>query len=482
VALLNHELICFNCMGALEAPGAVCRHCGHDNRVRTNGPGYLQATVLQNQYFVGRALGRGGFGITYIGFDLNLQRVVAIKEYFPSSLIVRDGSSFTVRPFDKDDTEAFEHGCKRALEEGILIARSEMVSNVVQVYSAFPAHGTIYIVMEYIPGSTLTRIVKENGPLNWQQSYRLMRPIMEALCQMHSQGIIHRDISPDNVMKRRNSDRTVLLDFGAAHSYTETNEHSVSLRPGFAPPEQYNGKAAQDGRTDEYAVCATLYFLLTGRKPVDSTARVYGGAKLETPRELGVKLPSDIEQVLLKGMELKPERRYQTVAEMMKAFDRATGVKTQTKEKKAPVVLIILLAALAVAAAAGFMLVRNNNKQKADDRNLAVAASEQPDVTAVPTAEPTKKPGADIAVQTEEGRVSVSWNADGASRYDVRISAVDSEGSIVEMLVEVTDTQSENCILSTEELDATAVYAVEVIAYDTNGKVISEGTREFGID
>lgn len=321
-----HERLCFGCMHMLPAPEAVCPHCGHDNRIRVNDPTYLPATVLQGQYFVGKALGRGGFGITYLGYDMNLERVVAIKEYFPAAMANREAGSNTLHTYRESQGD-YERGCQRALEEGRMVARMGNVPGVVQIYNVFQANGTVYIVMEYIQGVTLASMVKQaGGRIAWKQLLELMLPIMDALHTIHGMRVVHRDVSPDNIMIRQNG-QAVLLDFGAAHNVSEhtASEHSVSLRMGYAPIEQYSRTGKQDGRIDEYALCATMYHALTGVKPPDATERLFEESELQALAPAGV--PAAVEQVLLKGMSVKAQDRYSSVAEFKAALlaaDQAT--------------------------------------------------------------------------------------------------------------------------------------------------------------
>ena len=318
---------CFNCMRSLSEPDGVCPRCGWDNRRRENEEGQLSQQVLLNQYLVGRALGQGGFGVTYIGLDLNLKLRVAIKEYFPTSYAYRDSNSVTVRPYSKFDRD-FKHHGNRALEEGRIVAGMDRIPNIVRIHNAFPANGTIYIVMEYVEGTDLTSIVKREKAMDWEKALKTLYPIMRALEQVHAKGIIHRDISPDNIMVRRDSGEPVLLDFGAARSTMEAKDGvSVVLKPGYAPPEQHSSVSSQDGRVDEYALCATMYYLITGQRPVAGDQRLIGVSELEAPHVLGAKLPAAVEQVLLKGMAIKPADRYPDMAALRRAFEQAEKKK-----------------------------------------------------------------------------------------------------------------------------------------------------------
>ena len=326
-----YENLCFRCMQELDMPGEICKKCGYDNRVRTNEPGFLPPTVLKDQYCVGMAMGRGGFGITYIGYDRNLCRRVAIKEYFPAGLAHRMGtereSAFSIRPYN-DSREDFLRGLNRTLQESQIVAQMGRVNNVVQVYNAFEENGTAYIVMEYIQGKTLSALVKEGGPMEWERAYDLLRPIMQALESIHAKGIIHRDVSPENIMLDGETGETMLLDFGAAHQYVDIESgHTRSLRPGYAPKEQYSSITTQDGRTDEYAVCATFYYLVTGRTPPEADMLDCEVAHLQAPIQSGAKITEAAQRVLLKGMSVRIEDRYESMAELIAAFDAARKIK-----------------------------------------------------------------------------------------------------------------------------------------------------------
>lgn len=314
---------CFSCMTKLPAPEMTCRYCGWDNHHRRNGEGMLEPCQLYHgQYLLGRAMGRGGFGVTYMGLDRNLERRVAIKEYFPRMSAYRDADSDTVRPYT-GQKEQYSHGMQRALDEGHIVARMGNIPNVVQIYNAFTQNGTVYIVMEYIQGETLTALVRRQGPMAWDLALKLLHPIMRALERVHGNGFIHRDVSPDNIMINRHTNETVLLDFGAARSAEDAQEGlSVVLRPGYAPPEQYSREARQDGRTDEYAICATLYFLITGHAPEAADRRSIMDDDEARPR-LGVPVPAAVEQAILKGMSIRPADRFPAMADLRHALETA---------------------------------------------------------------------------------------------------------------------------------------------------------------
>ena len=321
---MNPKLFCFQCMLPLETETQTCPNCGYDNRVRQNGKGQLPMSIVKNRYLIGKCLGRGGFGITYIGLDLSLERRVAIKEYYPKELAYRDEGS-ELHTYDEECRRIFCEGRERSMLEARTIARLSDVPDAVDVHDVFLANETLYIVMEYIQGETLrARVLREGGRMAPERLLTSLRPVFGALSEIHRQGVIHRDVSPDNIMFRASNGRAVLLDFGAAHDFRPGNsgEHSTSLRPGYAPVEQYSSKGLQDARTDEYALCATLYFALTGQKPVAAMERAFGGEELPPPTALGVAVAPAVEAVLLKGMALQATDRYPDIEALERAFEQ----------------------------------------------------------------------------------------------------------------------------------------------------------------
>ena len=326
--MIDPKQICFACMKELPSEDAVCPFCGHDNRLRGNGPGFLNNCMLGAQYLSGKVLGRGGFGITYLGLDMLLGRKVAIKEYFPEGVVHRDTDTQRVLPFGGSMEEEFEKGRSRALQEARVAAQMEDVPNTVRIYSVLEANNTVYIVMEYINGITLTGHVQQSGgKLPWVLAWPIIEPVLDTLSRVHARGIVHRDVSPDNIMLRYPDATPVLLDFGTARSFTSGNtEHSVSLRLGYSPMEMYTSSGAIDQRSDEYAVMATLYFMLTGKKPESPLNVAAGIGTVELPSRLGSDIPSGeggAESVLMRGLSCRMEDRYPTINELQQAFHRS---------------------------------------------------------------------------------------------------------------------------------------------------------------
>lgn len=272
-------------------------------------------TILNKKFLVGHALGEGGFGITYIGYDLNLKMKVAIKEYYPNGHVNRNNASSgaVFCRATEADREFFDKGRNKFLDEARILARFSGELGIVDVRDYFEENETAYIVMEYLEGLTLKEYLQQNGRMPVNQAIDLLAPIIAVLERIHQQGLIHRDISPDNIMLVNG--KVKLLDFGAARdvSVAANKSLSVMLKPGYAPEEQYRRKGIQGPWTDVYSLCATLYKCITNVTPDDATERVYCD-ELKAPSVLGVEVSSEVEAAILKGLGVLREDRYQSVA------------------------------------------------------------------------------------------------------------------------------------------------------------------------
>lgn len=334
------DLLCLGCMREKPSKGK-CPYCGFDLEKYESVRYQLSPqTILNGKYILGKTLGEGGFGISYIGFDLNLQITVAIKEYFPSGLVSRNVTgSDTVSVFSKG-REYYEKGRERFLLEAQTLARFHDMPGIVSVKDFFQENGTAYIVMEYIEGEDFGHFLKRNGgKLEAESVFTMMKPAIMSLAEVHAQGLIHRDISPDNIMITKNS-QVKLLDFGAARDVTDQNKSlSIMLKPGYAPIEQYQTKGKQGPWTDVYALCATMYRAITGKKPEESMSRVMEDT-LKTPTELGISMNPVKEYVLLKGLEINTEDRWQNMRALYRALyeqqEIGEGINLQRERKTQP--------------------------------------------------------------------------------------------------------------------------------------------------
>ena len=273
-------------------------------------------TGLIGRYVIQEVLGQGGFGITYLGIDKLYGNKVAIKEYYPQKIAMRKAQyKDVVTVTSIEEKNNYDKGKKRFLDEAQVMARFNKNEGIVKILDFFEANNTAYIVMEYLEGITLKQYLGKYGVLQFRNLIEMMLPLLEALIEIHSQGLIHRDISPDNIMVQHNG-KLKLMDFGAARDYTESGNKSLTviLKPGYAPPEQYQTHGVQGPWTDIYALCATIYKCLTGITPPDAIARVMDD-KFKEPDQLDSKLSPDIKKILWKGMNIFPEERYQDIVE-----------------------------------------------------------------------------------------------------------------------------------------------------------------------
>jgi len=273
-------------------------------------------TGLIGRYVIQEVLGQGGFGITYLGIDKLYGNKVAIKEYYPQKIAMRKAQyEDVVTVTSIEEKNNYDKGKKRFLDEAQVMARFNKNEGIVKILDFFEANNTAYIVMEYLEGITLKQYLGKYGVIQFRNLIEMMLPLLEALIEIHSQGLIHRDISPDNIMVQHNG-KVKLMDFGAARDYTESGNKSLSviLKPGYAPPEQYQTHGVQGPWTDIYALCATIYKCLTGITPPDAIARVMDD-KFKGPDQLDGKLSPDIKKILWKGMNIFPEERYQDIVE-----------------------------------------------------------------------------------------------------------------------------------------------------------------------
>ncbi|WLT31027.1 serine/threonine-protein kinase [Geothrix sp. PMB-07] len=224
-----------------------------------------------HEYRFDKLLGVGGFGFTYLATDLNLHLPVAIKEYLPSSIAHRD-AELAVHPMKEEDRPTFDWGLARFLDEARTLAAFHH-PHIVRVMRYFQAHATAYMVMEFVDGAPLPDWLLQRRPLPQAGMVKLLRALAEGLDAIHRGGYLHRDIKPCNIYLRKD-DSPVLLDFGAARSTAGGKGHTAILSFGYAPIEQYSESSVQGPWTDLYALGGVMYWLLTGKRPVDATARV----------------------------------------------------------------------------------------------------------------------------------------------------------------------------------------------------------------
>lgn len=329
VAWLDYGMVdnlCLGCMRYLDVPDAPCPVCGW-KRGAENQPHQLSpGSVLAGKYLVGRSLGQGGFGITYLAWDILRQCRLAIKEFFPGDNVIRQRDGYTVTPRDTQEARTlFAQGRERFFTEAQNLSQFGDDANIVTVLDFFQENETAYIVMEYVEGQTLKAYLASLGqPMLLGDALALLAPVARSLERVHAAGLLHRDISPDNIMITASGD-IKLLDFGAARAFSLQGERSntVNVKVGYAPKEQFQTHGEQGPWTDVYALAATIYNAITGVVPASTLDRWQGADTLRRPTSLGIRLLPAQEAVLLKGMAVEHKQRYRSVREFFSALTQA---------------------------------------------------------------------------------------------------------------------------------------------------------------
>ena len=323
---------CYGCMREIAEGESVCPVCGYRHgQEKTPDFALKPGALLQNgKFFVGRVLGRGGFGITYIGRDLTLDLNVAIKEYYPTGQVMRNQGNTSLY-WDTSVADA-QAGKDSFLKEAKKMAKLHYIPNIVQVREVFYENNTAYIVMDYVDGETLKNILKQNGLMKPEDCIDLLTPIIRSLGEAHAMGMIHRDVSPDNIMIDRMG-KPWLLDMGAAKDLDNSGGHSQSsqgvIKRGFSPPEQYTDRKRVGTWSDVYAMCATIYYCLTGRLLPDAMDRMMGD-ELDFPQTF----PPKMRTMLERGLSLKPAERIQTMDELLVSLKQSVTPESTTSAPK----------------------------------------------------------------------------------------------------------------------------------------------------
>ncbi len=362
---------CLHCMEIYQDEFDVCPFCGFVEGTASEIAYSLPpGTVITDRYIVGTVIGAGGFGITYVAWDTKLEIKIAIKEYFPTGLVNRMPGTLPVGLTGMNNESAYQKGLKGFIDEAKALAKFNESSGVVNVFDCIEENGTAYIIMEYIEGQTLKEYVSINQPdcevvehsesvstrkLSIEESLQIVQALLHTLKLIHGEGIIHRDLSPDNIMILKDGN-IKLIDFGAARFFAAdtTKSMSVVLKAGYAPVEQYSRSSRQDQRTDLYAVGVILYQLLTGKLPQEAFDRVTED-RLILPSEIEKTIPDWLDSLVVKALALKQEDRYKNAEEFSIALEKAVPVKRKKKKPRKGisiilVIVVVLLISAAIAA------------------------------------------------------------------------------------------------------------------------------------
>lgn len=323
MSTIDPKCLCPGCMAVLDEPDLPCPLCGFDKTTYAPSPRSLRPfTILSGKYLVGKVIGEGGFGITYIGFNLDTELPVAIKEYFPSELATRDitaGNALSI--FAGESQQLYKEGLEKYLREARNLTMFSDLPGIVTVKDFFYENETAYIIMEYINGITLKQhLIKVGGRMSQSEVTKMMKPVLESMIKIHETGMIHRDISPDNIMITKNN-QIKLTDFGAARVFNGEDNKSITvvLKRGYAPEEQYRVKGVQGPWTDVYALCATMYKMITGITPQEALERIIED-NVEPLSKFDKDIWPEIDYAIMKGLSLRAQDRFQNVGELVDAL------------------------------------------------------------------------------------------------------------------------------------------------------------------
>ncbi len=326
---------CAGCMAEIEDWEINCPQCGYVKGTPPREAYHMPPeTVLHARYIIGRVLGYGGFGVTYIGWDAQLERKVAVKEFLPSTFATRMPGYTEVTVYGGEATEQFEAGLSRFVDEAKRLAKFNGIPGIVDIYDTFVENNTAYIVMEFLQGQDVKEIISANGRMEYEDAREIILHICDTLEPVHQEGIIHRDISPDNIYVTVDG-KIKLLDFGASRYATSINSKSLSviLKAGYAPEEQYRSRGDQGPWSDVYALAASFYKMLTGETPEDAMERAIRD-ELREPTKLGAVLPKSAENAIMNALNIRKEDRTQSAAAFKEALLQDGVERIKVKQRK----------------------------------------------------------------------------------------------------------------------------------------------------
>lgn len=323
-------IFCPNCFQS-GYDGIRCNLCGYEAKQMTEARALAPGIWLKNRYMAGRVLGTGGFGITYLVFDSQTRQRFAIKEYFPVEWACRMPGSNQIICNSQSKDEYYLHGKKVFADEGKTLLELKSNPTVVNVIDYFQENGTSYLVMEFLDGATLSQYMRERrAPFPVWMANRTIWEIGNALSMIHKNMMLHRDISPDNIMLT-NQNQLKLIDFGATRVYALNTPQNMSVlvKPGFAPLEQYSSSGVQGPWTDVYALAATYYYLVSGKKPPTAPERLTG-VELPPLRSIVPGISQTMEQAIAHALQIEWKKRPGT----MKQFIHEMGLSHMTGTNK----------------------------------------------------------------------------------------------------------------------------------------------------
>ncbi len=344
--------LCLNCF-RLKGQSRICPNCGFAEDADPAQPYYLSpGTVLGEHFIVGTVIGVGNYGITYRCYDTTLGVVVAVKEFFPSGFVSRDKGETRVSLLMPNQGHRYRDKVQRFMMEARSIAQYGKAKDIVNVYDYFEENNTAYIIMEYVDDLLLQDYMEQHGKVEVRTAIKITESIIEAVKKLHAKGIIHRDISPDNIFIAR--DHSIkLFDFGSASLKGSSTIGDKVIKPGYTAPEQYqDSENAQGFYTDIYSIGAILYHMVTGIRPQEASAR-WRHDMLQTPTELGVRIDPVIDRAIMEAVAVKTELRCQNISQFDEAIHgrrRAEYPQEKVDRQKRTRSWMIMVAVLLVIA------------------------------------------------------------------------------------------------------------------------------------
>ena len=325
---------CLGCMQEFDSKLGICPYCGYEIGTEAEESVHMiPGTLLHDRYIVGKVLGYGGFGVTYIGWDGKLEQKVAIKEYLPGEFSTRMPGQSQVTVFNGDKSEQFCDGMKKFIDEAKRLAKFKNEYGIVKIFDSFEENDTAYIIMEFLEGETLTSYLAREKTIPEDEAIKMITPIIKSLKVVHEAGLLHRDIAPDNIFLTSKGD-VKLIDFGASRHATTSHSRSLTviIKQGYSPEEQYRSRGDQGPYTDVYSLAATLYKMLTGETPPDAMER---HSKYESknkdilvePHKLNKNISVNVENAILNAMNIKIEDRTQDIETFYEELTSTTYVK-----------------------------------------------------------------------------------------------------------------------------------------------------------
>lgn len=338
--MVEEKRYCFGCMKPLAWDGK-CTFCGFDREKYAGKKHHLSmgSTLDHGEYLVGRVLGEGGFGITYIGLHTTLQIPVAIKEYFPAGMVWRKcddtNESRRVEPFTTEAEEIFHQGKTDFLREARVLSRFGTLDGIVRTRSFFEENDTAYLVMDYIEGDSVKAYVARNGRLRPELCWQILKEPIHALMKLHEEGLVHQDISPDNIIINV-SGKGTLIDFGAVRHANAIDDktRTAIYKQGFSAYEQLEKKGERGPWTDVYGLCATIYYMLTGSQPLDATERVFTD-RLKPLEEYDLEVDPDVLQIIMQGLAVESRGRLQKLDELYDALYHENIIRPERSSESA---------------------------------------------------------------------------------------------------------------------------------------------------